>query len=539
MALALDFGTCNTVIARWNETLQKVEFIRRDLLSRKFSYRLPGDPTPKSAHVIPSLIHYGEGDSYRIGEQVNAAGLASERGTFRWVKLDMLQDNRKSRRINSRMISYADAATDFLKQILMFTAGSRGIGGEEDLIITVPVEAYDHYTEWIRGAACSVFTRDVRILDEATACILGYSGRVKNDVIYAIFDFGGGTLDVSIVKTNLAAEGRNKCKVLGRAGEEIGGVLVDKWLLEDLQQQEKLSDQEIADIGTALLQDIENAKIELSSGEKSVDITRLNDISGRLVSHTFIQGDLARILEAHALPKAVARTLERALEAAQDKYGTKKSQIKGVLMVGGSSLLLGVADTVRTLFPDSEVRCDSPFEAIASGACRFMGEDLIPTLVHDYCLSAWNREQKEYELKPVVPRGTQYPTDKSVTVKYLNAACHGADCLGIVIYERSYMKRPDSTVKVDASGRIQIERSGETTHENVRPLNPEDRQFIFAVPFCDLDDTRRFIAGFGVDYHKRLTISIKDTREGNASYIKTRSGEKFPLPVKDFPIVRL
>jgi molecular chaperone DnaK (HSP70) len=538
MAIALDFGTCNTVIARWNDTLETVEYIRLDSLTRTFTYRIPGTGTDKKAYVVPSLIHYGEEDSYRIGEQVHAAGLTAEKGSFRWVKLDMLQGNRKSRRINGKMISYTDAATDLLKQILMFTAGSRG-AAEEDLIITVPVEAYDHYTEWIRDVASSIFTRDVRILDEATACILGYAERVKDEEIFAVVDFGGGTLDVSIVKTNLTAEGRNKCRVLGRAGEEIGGVLVDKWMMEDLKNKEGMDDQDIADIGTALLQDIENAKIDLSSGQKSVDITRYNDISGRLISHTFTQYDLARILAANAVQKTVARTIERALEAAQDKYGTKKSQIKGVMMAGGSSLLLGVTDTVKTSFPSSDVYCDSPFEAIAGGACRFMGEDLIPTLVHDYCLRIWNREQKEYELKPVVSKGTQYPTEKPVSVKYLNAACHGADCLGIVIHERSYMVRPDSTVTVDASGRIQIQKIGETAHENVRPLNPEDRQFVYAIPPCELDDTKRFIAGFGVDTHKRLTISIKDTRAESKSYIKTRAGEKFPLPVKDFPIVRL
>jgi molecular chaperone DnaK (HSP70) len=539
MPIALDFGTCNTVIARWNDSLKGVEFIRFDGLSRRYAYRIPGDGGERAAHVLPSLIHYGAGEDYLIGEKVSAAGLTSERGTFRWVKLDMLKNNSKSRRINGRMISYREAATDLLRRVLLFTAGSRPGAAEEDLVVTVPVESFDHYTEWLREVAGAIFKRDIRVLDEATACILGHEERVKNGELYAIVDFGGGTLDVSIVKTNLAAEADVRCRVLGRAGEELGGALVDKWLLEEIQQREGLSDQDVADIGAVLLQRIEEAKIGLSSGAERVDIVQYNDITGRQVCHTMTRQDLSRVLAARELPQIISRTLFRALEAAADKYGTKKSEIREVLMVGGSSLLLGVADTVRTLFPDCRVRCDSPFEAIAAGACRFMGEDLIPTLVHDYCLKAWNRAQKDYDLVPVVPRGTQYPTERPVTAKYLNSACHGADCLGIVIHERSYMSQPDTAVTVDASGAVRISRGGGATRETTRPLNPEDRQFIFAVPPCELDDTKRFIAGFGVDLNKRLTISVKDTREGNQSYIKTRDGEEFPLPVKDFAIVRL
>lgn len=539
MPIAIDFGTCNTVIARWNETRGAVEQIRLDKISRRFPFTLPGQSTAKEAWVIPSLIHYGESESCSIGEQVAAAGLANERATFQWVKLEMLRNNTKSRKINGRLISYPDAAAELLKRMLLFTKGSIG-GQDEDLIITVPVEAFDHYIDWIRETAAGIFHRDIRVIDEATACIFGYQDRVGDGEVHMIVDFGGGTLDVAIVKTEISTQGQPRCLLLGRAGEEIGGSVVDKWLLEELAQTAGLSKEDLADLGAALLADAERVKIELSSGAEQADILRLNDLSGRLVSHGFSRAVLQRLLRERGLYKILVRTVARALEEALVKYGLRSSELGGVFLVGGSSLLLGVVEAVANHLPDCPLHCDNPFEAIAVGACRVVGEDdLIPNLVHDYCVRGWNRQTKTFELIPVVKKGLQYPTNGPVAARYLNGAAEGATCLGLVIYEQSQSSGVGTRVWVDGSGRIQIVAEGETGFERVRALNPEDRQFITVDPPCRLEEKQRFIVRFGVDSSKRLCIDLEDTRSGSRSFITTRSGEELPLPVRNFPIVKL
>lgn len=539
MPIAIDFGTCNTVIARWNETRAAVEQIRLDTISRRFPYTLPDGLAAKEAWVIPSLIHYGEGETRAIGEQVVAAGLSNERATFRWVKLEMLRNNTKSRKINGRLISYPEAAAELLKNMLLFTKGSIG-GQDEDLVITVPVEAFDHYIDWIRETAAGIFHRDIRIIDEATACIFGYQDRAGDGEVHMIVDFGGGTLDVAIVKTEITPHGQPRCLLLGRAGEEIGGSVVDKWLLEELAQTEGLGQEDLADLGAALLADAERVKIELSSGAEQAEILRLNDLSGRLVSHSFTRADLERILRERGLYKTLVRTMARALEEALVKYGLRSSELGGVFLVGGSSLLLGAAGAVANHLPDCPLRCDNPFEAIAIGACRVVGEeDLIPNLVHDYCVRGWNRQTKQFDVIPVVKKGLQYPTNGPVAARYLNGAAEGATCLGLVIYEQSQSTGVGTRVTVDGSGRIQLVSVSEDGFARVRPLNPEDRQFITVNPPCRLEEQRRFIVRFGVDRHKRLCIDLEDTRPGSRSFITTRSGEELPLPVRDFPIVKL
>jgi len=239
MTLAMDFGTCNTVVARWNPAARQVETLRFGGLSRVYGYQTPGVASRRTSAVIPSLIHYGEGNTLSVGAQVENAGLADHRGTFRWMKLDLLKSNNRARRINGTLITPRQAADDLIKQVLLAAAGR----GEEDLVVTLPVEAYDSYVDWLQAAVLQAFHGRVRMLDEATACILGYDTRVREGQVYVVFDFGGGTLDVSVVKTlDLTSGQARSCVVLGRAGEEIGGALVDQWLLQEVQQGQQLSD---------------------------------------------------------------------------------------------------------------------------------------------------------------------------------------------------------------------------------------------------------------------------------------------------------
>ena len=540
MTLALDFGTCNTVLVRWNPATRCAETLRLDGLAKTYCYRLPGEDALQESVVIPSLAHYGEGNTLRTGAEVENSGLASHRGTFSKFKLDILRDNNRARRIHGDLITPRQAGEDLIGQVLM----SAGAHAGEDLVITLPVEAYDKYADWLQDAVMKSYRGTVRMLDEATACILGYEAHVREGQVYVVLDFGGGTLDVSVVKTrDLGAGDTQLCDVLGRAGEEIGGALVDQWLLRQMQGAQQLTDHDLADVGVALLRAVEDAKIRLSSGEERVEVEQFNDITGRLISHTFTLGGLREVLEiprpelrGSSLYGMVVRTLERALETAR-KYGTEKSQVREIFLAGGSCLLLGVAQRVREQFDGRPVHCEFPFEAIARGACRYAGEDLNQKLVHDYCLRSWDREAKDYALVPVVPKGTAYPSEGTVTNKFINAACEGATRLGLVVTERSVMVRPETIYEMEGGSLkpVQILRREDIA---LRQLNPGDSEFIHADPPCTLGE-KRFVAGFCVDANKRLTLSLKDLLPGNRSYVQLSSGERMDLPVKNMPFVKL
>lgn len=560
MPLAIDFGTCNTVIVRWNSASSRVETVSLGSLSRTFACRIPGNPEGHKetvVTVIPSLIHYGEGDRRLLGEQVNSEGLTDHPGTFRWMKLDLLRGNLRSRRVDSRRITPGDAAAGFVRDVLTYARGSME-DMDDEIVLTVPVEAYDHYVDWMLKTVEGLGFGRVHVIDEATACILGYQARIKDGKIYMIIDFGGGTLDCSVVKADLGAEGISKCHILGRAGEELGGTLVDKWMLEHMKDMGALSDQDIQDVGTPLLRQIEEAKIALSGGDEEAEVTQLNDIKGRLVSYTFRRRSpeirnrtggtpkdkdnekgLEDILRGKEADKLIARTINRALDAANERYGTKTKEIESVFLVGGSSLLLGVRDIVMLMLTDIPVQCADPFTSIAAGACRYAGQDFNPTLVHEYCLKSWSPEKKDFELVPVIAKGTQYPTGGAVEGRYISTACDGATELGMVIWERSEIVMPGTRIEVGDDGRVREAKTGDRRWEKMRELNPWAKGFLRPVPSSDRDEKKRFVAGFGVDDKKRLTISLKDNRPGNSSFAVASDGREIPLPIKDFPLVRL
>ena len=539
MALAFDFGTCNSVVARWNEALNDIE--TPDLPNLGIFYPQPGS---EPARVIPSVIHFAVESALLIGSQVDAAGVVNHPGTFRWLKMDMLRNGgaNRGRRVNGRVIYPRHAADELVDRILMFVRGYFG-DIDEEIVLTVPVEAFDHYIDWLREAAIKRFPGGITFIDEATACMLGYIDMVLDRTPYCIVDFGGGTLDVSVVRTDLLRAGHAKCRILGRAGEEIGGIMIDNWLLEDIQEEEGLTDDDIASIGPSLLEAIEGAKIAISNGSEKASFTRYNDVTGRLINVTITSATLKEALEKKRDPgrnnlyQHIIRTLDRALDQARDRAGIRKEELKGIFLVGGSSLLPGIEEKIREFFPLSEVHAGNPFEAIARGACRFEGGIFDQTLTHDYCLRSWNRELRDFELIPVVPRGTPYPTGKPVCSKYIKAASDHQDTLGLVIYERSSMSRPLISYVNGADG-LRPVREGEREESRQKPLNPEDSEFIHAVPPCRSGE-RRFIAGFGVDSNRRLTLWLRDTEDNNRSYILLRDGSRLPLPVSDLPVVKL
>ena len=293
MALAFDFGTCNSVVARWNEALNDIE--TPDLPNLGIFYPQPGS---EPARVIPSVIHFAEESALLVGSQVDAAGVVNHPGTFRWLKMDMLRNGgaNRGRRVNGRVIYPRHAADELVDRILMFVRGYFG-DIDEEIVLTVPVEAFDHYIDWLREAAIKRFPGGITFIDEATACMLGYIDMVLDRTPYCIVDFGGGTLDVSVVRTDLLRAGHAKCRILGRAGEEIGGIMIDNWLLEHIQEEEGLTDDDIASIGPSLLEAIEGAKIAISNGSEQASFTRYNDVTGRLIDVTLTSATLKEALE--------------------------------------------------------------------------------------------------------------------------------------------------------------------------------------------------------------------------------------------------
>src|SRR5207244_10907527 len=99
---------------------------------------------------------------------------------------------------------------------------------DEEIALTVPVEAFEHYENWLVGVAEAAGMPRFRLLDEPSAAALGYGAVIQAGEVYLIFDFGGGTLDVAVVlvEENQPETVGRRCRVLGKAGVDLGGASV-------------------------------------------------------------------------------------------------------------------------------------------------------------------------------------------------------------------------------------------------------------------------------------------------------------------------
>ena len=143
-----------------------------------------------------------------------------------------------------------------------------------------------------------------------------------------------------------AASGR-RCRVLGKAGRDLGGSTIDQWLFEETLRQNRRQDSEeaVRRISNALLVECERIKESLSFAEQA-DLSVLNPDTGAALTATFTRGQFEEILDRRGCLAEINRTVRSALNAARER-GYDEDSIQSVLMVGGSSQIPAVQRALR------------------------------------------------------------------------------------------------------------------------------------------------------------------------------------------------
>lgn len=254
--LAVDFGTSNTVVAVWDDT--RNEGI--PLSMPDYGVLLDG-AAAESISVVPSLIHYAEDERRWIGRQVQDRNLTSSERTFSRMKLYIGQRNPRKQQIDGVEVSPFDAGRDFLSTVLAFAAEEGG-SADDEIAFTIPVEAFEHYADWLSEVAEQAGLPRFRLIDEASAAALGYGAHIQPGHVYLVIDFGGGTLDVAVVRIeeDAAATAGRRCRVLGKAGASLGGTHIDTWLYQEVLRREGRSevDPDVRELRNALLLECEH-----------------------------------------------------------------------------------------------------------------------------------------------------------------------------------------------------------------------------------------------------------------------------------------
>jgi molecular chaperone DnaK (HSP70) len=525
--LGIDFGTSNTVVARYDESRKEgVSFLVPD-------YGRTLGAGGEAVAVAPSLIHYAADRRRWLGEQVHQRGLYHSERTFRWMKRFIANRSPAKVRLDGREVSHFDAGRDYLSALLAVVRAELN-PGDEEVAFTAPVEAYEHYEDWLAQVAEQAGLRRFRLIDEPSAAALGYGAHVQPGNVYLIFDFGGGTLDVAVVLIEAADQARagRRCRVLGKAGAELGGRDIDHWLYEELLRLNGRhdADESVRQISRALLVECEAAKEKLSTLERAL-VTAMNPHTGEVLQAEFTRSRLDELLDERELFARIDHTLRRALNAARER-GYGEEQLRAVLLVGGSSLVPSVQKTVQRIFGRERVLLNRPLDAVARGAAAFVaGVDFYDHIQHDYGIRHVNAQTGQYDYRVLVSRGTPYPTAEPLARLKVKAAYDNQNQLGLAIFElgepRSSGGSQAMELVFDPAGAARLvtvtpEEADRRAHFWINEASPT---FLRAEPPARKGEAR-FEVEFSIDANKRLLITARDLRTGQLTH-------------RDFPVVKL
>ena len=284
-----------------------------------------------------------------------------------------------------------------------------------EAVITVPAYFNDAQRQATKDAGKIAGLDVKRIINEPTAASLayGFSKEQKSEKIIAVYDLGGGTFDISILEL-----GDGVFEVKSTNGDtHLGGDDFDRKIINWLTDEFK------ADTGIDLSKDrmalqrlreaAEKAKIELSS-QSSTEIN-LPFITADASGPKHLQKTLTRAKFEQMTEDLLERTKEPCRKALADA-GIDASKIDEVLLVGGSTRMPKVMQTVKEIFGKEGSKGVNPDEAVAIGAAiqgGILGGDVKDILLLDVTPLSLGIETMGAVFTKLIPRNTTIPTRKS------------------------------------------------------------------------------------------------------------------------------
>ncbi|HEY0004825.1 MAG TPA: molecular chaperone DnaK [Pyrinomonadaceae bacterium] len=241
----------------------------------------------------------------------------------------------------------------------------------EKAVITVPAYFNDAQRQATKDAGRIAGLEVERIINEPTAAALAYGLDKKKEEIIAVFDFGGGTFDISILEIwgegSLQVKSTNGDTHLG--GDDIDERLIE-WIIEEFKRDQgiDLSNDKMA--LQRLKEAAEKAKIELSSTmETEINLPFITaDASGP--KHLVLKLTRAKF---EALIAEILQRLRTPVEQALKDAGIDAAKVDEVVLVGGSTRIPKVQEMVKDIFGKEPNKSVNPDEVVAVGAALQAG----------------------------------------------------------------------------------------------------------------------------------------------------------------------
>jgi molecular chaperone DnaK len=283
-----------------------------------------------------------------------------------------------------------------------------------EAVITVPAYFNDSQRQSTKDAGRIAGLEVKRIVNEPTAAALAYGfGKEGKDEKIAVYDFGGGTFDISILEL-----GDGVFEVKSTNGDtHLGGDNIDQkiieWLIETFKNEQGIDLSQDRMALQRLKEAAEKAKIELSSTQSS-DIN-LPFITADASGPKHLQYNLSRAKFEQMVGSLVEKTKKPCLDALKDA-GLSPSDIDEVILVGGSTRIPAVQRLVKEVFQREPHKGVNPDEVVAIGAAiqgGILGGDVKDVLLLDVTPLSLGIETLGGVFTKLIERNTTIPTRKS------------------------------------------------------------------------------------------------------------------------------
>jgi molecular chaperone DnaK len=282
----------------------------------------------------------------------------------------------------------------------------------EKAVITVPAYFNDSQRKATKDAGKIAGLQVERIVNEPTAAALAYGLDKKKDQTIAVYDFGGGTFDISILEV-----GEGIVEVKSTNGDtHLGGDDIDKkvqdWLVSEFKKDAGIDLSKDKMALQRLKESAEKAKIELSTTmETEINLPFITaDASGP--KHLLIK--LSRSKLEQLMDDIIQRTYEPCKQAIKDA-GLKAGDLDEVILVGGSTRIPKVQELVKEVFGKDPHKGVNPDEVVAAGAAiqgAVLSGDVKDVLLLDVTPLTLGIETLGGVFTKMIVRNTTIPTKK-------------------------------------------------------------------------------------------------------------------------------
>ena len=364
----------------------------------------------EGARTTPSVVGFTKTGDRLVGQVAKRQAITNPENTVSSIKRQMGTDHKVT--LNGKEYTPQQVSAMILQKL---KADAEAYLGEPvtEAVITVPAYFNDSQRQATKDAGTIAGLNVRRIINEPTAAALAYGVDKEDDQKIMVYDLGGGTFDVSIIEM-----GDGVTEVLATNGDtHLGGDDFDQriidWMADAFQTENGIDLRKDKMAAQRLKEAAEKAKIELSSA-MSTQIN-LPFITADATGPKHLDMTLTRAKFNELTADLVDRTMTPVRKALQDA-GLRASDLKKVLMVGGSTRIPAVYDAVK-----KELNCE-PFKGINPDECVAVGAaiqggvlqgDVKGLLLLDVTPLSLGIETLGGVCTKIIERNTTIPTHKS------------------------------------------------------------------------------------------------------------------------------